>query len=97
MEQSAELQALWLAVGMVCAHLTPPAPTTIPLIEWLQVLPGHVERVVVEGAFHMSNMALEQMVSHFDEIDATVIAEGFAVSRGDEELDDIEEKIYHRA
>jgi hypothetical protein len=33
------------------------------------------------------------MVSHFDENDATVIAEGFAVGRWDEELDRIKDQV----
>lgn len=38
-------------------------------------------------------MALRQMVSHFDKIDAAMIVEGFAASRSDEELDHIEEQV----
>lgn len=37
------------------------------------------------------------MVSHFDEIDAGVIAEGFTVDRSDEDLDAIEEKVHPHA
>jgi hypothetical protein len=33
------------------------------------------------------------MVSHFDEIDATVIADGYAVDRSDKEQDAIEEQV----
>jgi hypothetical protein len=33
------------------------------------------------------------MVSHFDKIDAALIAEGFVVGRPDEELDAIEEQV----
>jgi hypothetical protein len=33
------------------------------------------------------------MVSHFDEIDAVMIAEGFAVSQSNEELDTIEDQV----
>jgi hypothetical protein len=34
------------------------------------------------------------MASHFDEIGTTVISEGFAVSRSEEELDAIEDQVY---
>jgi hypothetical protein len=52
-----------------------------------------VERVVVEGAFHGSGLALRQMVSHFDEIDIVMIVEGFAAGHSDEELDAIEDQV----
>jgi hypothetical protein len=38
-------------------------------------------------------MAVGQMVSQFDEINATVIAKGFAAVRSDEELDRIEDQV----
>jgi hypothetical protein len=48
----------------------------------LEALSGHMERVVTQGALFLgSSMALGPMVSHFDEIDPTVIAEGFATGR----------------
>lgn len=37
------------------------------------------------------------MVSHFDEIDAVVIAEGFTIDRSDKDLDAIEEKVHPHA
>lgn len=80
-------------MGTVCAHLSPLTPIMVRLINWLHAMPCHVERVVVEGAFHWSSMAIGQMVSNFDEIDATVIVEGFAAGHSDEELDDIEEQV----
>lgn len=92
-EQGGELQVLQTVEGAVCAQLSPLAPATVPLIKRLRELPDHVERIVVEGAFHGSSMALEQMVSHFDEINAAVIAKGFAADRSDEELDLIEEQV----
>lgn len=88
-----ELQDLWLAAGMACAHLSPPALTLVPLTERLWALPSHLERVVVECAFFTSSMALERMVSHFDEIDLVVIVECFAAGRSDEELDQIESQV----
>lgn len=75
---------------MVCAHLSPPVPITVPLIDRLQALPDHVERIFIEGVFHGNNMALGQMVSHFGEIDVVVIVEGSAAGRSDEELDYVE-------
>lgn len=36
-------------------------------------------------------------VSHFDEIDAAVIAEGYAAGRSYEELDVIDEQVYPHA
>lgn len=77
-ERSAELQVLHPIVGSVCTHLSSPPPIEVPLINRLRALSDHVERVVVEGAYHGSILALGQMVSHFDEIDSGVIAEGFA-------------------
>jgi hypothetical protein len=56
-----------------------------------------VEHVVLEGAYHGSSMFLGHMVSHFDEIDVAVIVEGFAISRNDEELDNIKEKVHPHA
>jgi hypothetical protein len=50
----------------------------VPLVDRLQALLGQVQRVVLEGAYHGSSMALGYMVSHFDEIDAAVIIEGYA-------------------
>jgi hypothetical protein len=70
----------------------PPKPTrelSVPSVDWLQSLLGDVEHVVVEGAFHGSSLALEHMVSHFDEIDTIVFAKGFTTNRSDEELDTI--------
>lgn len=57
----------------------------------LWALPSHVECVVAEGAFHGSSMALGEMISHFDEIDAAMIGEGFIADRSSEELDSIED------
>lgn len=51
-----------------------------------------MEHVVLRGAYHGSSMALGQNVSHFDKIDADVIAAGFAATQSDEELDNIEEQ-----
>lgn len=92
-ERSAELQEFCLVVGKVCTHLSPPPPIKVPLIDRLRVLTSHVEHVVAEGASHRSGLALGQMVSHCDEIDVAVIAEGFAVGRSDEELDAIEDQV----
>lgn len=78
---------------MVCAHFSPPVPITVRLIDRLQALPGHVERIFIEGMFHGNNMALGQMVSHFGEIDAVVIVEGSAAGRSDEDLDYVEEQV----
>jgi hypothetical protein len=60
----------------------------------LRASPGHVEQVVLEGAYLGSSMALGKMVSHFDEIDTAVIAEGYLVERSNEELDAIEEQVH---
>lgn len=87
MERSDELQDLWQFVGAVCTNLSPLSLIKDPLIDRLWALPGYVECVVVEGAYHGSSMALGQMISHFDEIDTVVIIEGFTVGRSDEELD----------
>ena len=57
------------------------------------MLPSYVERVVAESAFHGSGLALGQMISSFDEIDAIGIIEGFFVGRSDEELDAIEVQV----
>lgn len=78
---------------MVCAHLSPLVPITVPLIDQLQALPHHVERIIIEGVFHGNNMALGQMVSHFGENDAVVIVEGSAAGRSDDELDYVEEQV----
>jgi hypothetical protein len=91
-ERSAELQELCLVVGKVCGHLFPLPPIKVPLVGWLQSLLGHAEHVVVVGMFHGSDLALGQMVSHFIEIDASVIAKGFTVGRN-EELDTIEDQV----
>lgn len=60
-----------------CASTSCPASNQGPLVDLLRVLPRHVERIVAEGMFHESSVAPQHMVSHFDEIDAAVIAEGF--------------------
>ncbi|PWZ54790.1 hypothetical protein Zm00014a_032008 [Zea mays] len=87
-----EARELYLVVGKVCGHLFPLPPIKVPLVGWLQSLLGHAEHVVVVGMFHGSDLALGQMVSHFIEIDASVIAKGFTVGRN-EELDTIEDQV----
>jgi hypothetical protein len=57
-EQSAELQEFRLVVGKVCAQLSPSPLIEVPLVDWLRSLPGHVERVIAEGVFHGSDLAL---------------------------------------
>lgn len=91
-ERSAELQELYLVVGKVCGHLFPLPPIKVPLVGWLQSLLGHAEHVVVVGMFHLSDLAPGQMVSHFIEIDASVIAKGFTAGRN-EELGTIEDQL----
>lgn len=78
-------------------HLSPSVPTLVSLTERLGILLGHVERVVAEGTFYGSGMALAQMFSHFDEIDPFVITEGYAASHNDEDLDRIEDQLYRLA
>jgi hypothetical protein len=46
---------------------------------------------ISEGAFHGSSLVMGKIVSHFDDIDAVVIAEGFTVGQSDNELDAIED------
>jgi hypothetical protein len=93
LERNSELQKLHLVASMVCAHLSPPPSTEAPLIDRQRELPDHVERFVVEGICRGGCIALGQMVSHFDEIDAAIIAEGYSADRSDEELDIIEEQV----
>jgi hypothetical protein len=57
-EQSVELHAIRLAIVMACAHISLPVPATVPLTERLGMLSGHVEHVILEGAFLVSSMAL---------------------------------------
>lgn len=52
-----------------------------------------MERTIFKGAFHRGSLTLGQMVSHFDKIDAGVIAEGFITGRSDKDLDNIEEQV----
>ena len=96
-KRSVELQEFRLVVGRVCAPLLPLPLIKVPLVDRLRALPGHVERVDAEGMFHWSNVALGQMVSHFDEIDVVVIAEGFAIDWSDKELDAIEDQDHPQA
>lgn len=96
-EHGTKLLEFCLAVGVVFNHLSPPLSTMVPLIDRLQTLPKHVEHVVLEGAYHGSSMFLGQMVSYFNEIDAAVIVDGFAIGRNDEELDNIKEKVHPNA
>jgi hypothetical protein len=92
-ERNSKLQELCLVASMVCAHLSPPPSTEAPLIDRLWELPDHVEHFVVEGICRGGGIALGQMVSHFDEIDA-IIVEGYTADRSDEELDVIEEQVH---
>jgi hypothetical protein len=92
-EWSVELQEFHLVVCKVCTHLSHLPPIKVPLVNHLWVLPSHVERVVVEGAFHRSGLALGQMVSHFDKIDIVMIVEGFAAGHRDKELGAIEDQV----
>lgn len=96
-DQSTKLQDFCLVVSRVCAHLSPLTPIGVPLIDRLRALPGHVEHVAAKGAFHRSSMALGQMVAHFDEIDASMITEGFTAGRSDEELFSIEDHVHPHA
>jgi hypothetical protein len=86
-----ELEELRSAIDGVCSHLSLSPLMETPLVDQLWALLGHVERVVAEAAFHGSSMALGHMVSHFNEIDVAIVVEGSATSRGDEELDVIED------
>jgi hypothetical protein len=70
-----------LVAGMVCAHLSPPPLAKALLVDLLRVLPNHVERSIAEGVCQGGGAALGQMVSHFDEIDTAIIAEGYVASR----------------
>jgi hypothetical protein len=95
-KRGAELQELCLATAHRCGvrpSLSPPPTDHAALDRPAAVLPGHVEHVVLKGAYHGSSIALGQMVSHFDEIDAAMIAEGLAAGRSDEELYNIEEQV----
>lgn len=85
-----ELHALWLATGMSCVHLCPSMTTMVLLTEQLGMLWGHMEFVVLEDAFFMSNMPLGQMVPHFDEIDPVM-------SRIEEKLHRIEAQVIPHA
>jgi hypothetical protein len=93
-ERNSKLQELCLVAGMVCAHLSPPPSTEAPLIDCLRELPDHVERFVAEGISQGGGIAFGQMVSHFDEIDTAIIAEGYTTDRSNEELDVIEEQVH---
>jgi hypothetical protein len=92
-ERNSELQELRMVASMVCAHLSPPPSTKAPLIDRLRELPDHVERFVTEGICRGGGIALGWMVFHFDEIDASIVAEGYSIDRSDEELDVIEEQV----
>lgn len=89
---STKLQELHVVIGKVCTLLSPPPPIEVPLVDRLWSLLGHVERVIVEGAFHGNSLALGKMVPHFDEIDAIVTTDDFTTNRSDEELDAIEDQ-----
>jgi hypothetical protein len=93
-ERSSELQELCPAASMVCVHLSPPPSVEAPLINCLQELPDHMELFVVEGVCWGGGVTLGRMVSHFAEIDVTVIAVGYTVSQSDEELDAIEDQVH---
>lgn len=92
-ERSTELQGLRQLMGEVCNRLSPPPSTEVPLAKRLRALPRHVVRVVLEGMYLRSSIALGQMVSHFDEIDVIMIVEGYAAGWSEEELDAIEEQV----
>lgn len=92
-ERSSEHQELRLVASIVCDYLFPPSLTKAPLIYRLQEVPNRVECSVAEGVSRGGGVTLGRMVSHFDEIDATVIAEGYAADRSDKEQDAIEEQV----
>jgi hypothetical protein len=91
--RSVELQELHQVVGMVCAHLSPSPSIEVPLIDRPQKLPDRVEHAIAEGICWGGGVTLGWMVSHFDDIAATVIAEGDTANRSDKELDAIEEQV----
>lgn len=70
----------------MCTRLLSPPSTEASLVYLLRGLPDHVERVVADDVCQGGGMALGHMVSHFYEIDAVVIAEGYAVGRSDEDV-----------
>jgi hypothetical protein len=76
-------------VGAVCARLS--LLTLARLTEWLRALLAHMDGVVVDGMFFESSMALEQMISRFDEIDPVMITEGFTTGRSEVGLELIED------
>lgn len=81
MERSTKLRELRLVAGMVCARLLSPPSIEASLVDYMRGLPNHVERVVTESACQGGIMDLGQMVSHFDEIDAAIIAKATSPTR----------------
>lgn len=86
-EHDAKLHELHLATSEVWDNLAPPSSAHVPLLDRLRALLGHVEHAVFEGAFHGGSLALGQMVSHFNKINAGMIMEGFVTGRSYEDLD----------
>lgn len=84
--------SVWLLAWCVTTCI--PTVNRSPLIDRLRELPVHVERSITEGVCRGGGAVLGQMVYHFDEINATIIAEGYAVGQSDEELDTIEEHVH---
>lgn len=92
-ERSSEHQELYLVASIVCDYLFPPSLTKAPLIDRLREVPNRVECSIAEGVSRGGGVALRRMVSHFDEIDATVIVEGYSAERSNKEQDAIEEQV----
>lgn len=81
MERSNKLRELHLVAGIVCARLLSPPSIEASLVDHMRGLPNHVERVVAESAYQGGIMDLRQMVSHFVEIDAAIIAKATSSTR----------------
>lgn len=83
-------------VALVGQNIHPyPHPSGQVLIGfWVCGLNCHL---YMRGALHGSSIAVGQMVSHSDEIDAAVIAEDFTAGWSDKELDRIEEQVRSHA
>jgi len=62
------------------------------LVSRLEGIPSRLRAVVSEGAYLGALSALSVVTSHYDGLDLTAIAEGFAPSRTEEEIDALEKE-----
>jgi seryl-tRNA synthetase len=84
-----QLLAVNDAAGAVCAAVGLPGDAST-VVQRLREAPRRIGDAVLEGVYCGSSLAIAMACSHYREVRAEVVAEGFAADATDELLDDLE-------